>query len=280
MSPVRLGYNTSGFARTHDIGAVARTIAACGYRGLELSFDRRHFHPDHATRDQARDLGSLLQDLGLGVVVGTGARYVLSAVRHEPSLVSAEPEEREIFLAFLERSLRVAPLLGARVAMLHSGLLPLGVEPDRAWSWLVEGARHLARAAADEGVDLAFEFHPDMVVRTLGDWQRLAARVDHPAFRLTLDVGHVACTEDAPISAVIRRCAPAIANVHLEDVRGRVHQHLPVGLGDIDFGDVFRGLQAVGYPGLVNAEFNTDDLEVDEIRLARDTLERLTSRLS
>jgi len=275
---IRLGYNTSGFGHTHDVRAVARVIARAGYAGIELSLDARHFHPDTARPGEAEDLGRLFADLGLGVVVGTGARSVLSDRRHEPSFLTDDDAERERFLAFIERSLRIAPMLGARVVMLHSGLLPEGVDPGVAWERVGQGSRRLAGVAREEGVVLGFEFHPGMFVRTLADWRRLARDVDDPAFRLTLDVGHVACTEEGAISDVIRSCGADVVNVHLEDIQGCVHVHLPVGLGDIDFGDVFRGLEAVGYAGLASAEFNTDDLDVDDAVLAGETWGRLVGR--
>jgi sugar phosphate isomerase/epimerase len=66
-----------------------------------------------------------------------------------------------------------------------------------------------------------------------------------------------------------------VVNVHLEDIKGRKHVHLPIGQGDIDFEDVFNGLKAIGYSGLINAEFNSNDLEVDECQLARETFKHL-----
>ncbi len=69
--------------------------------------------------------------------------------------------------------------------------------------------------------------------------------------------------------------ADDIINVHLEDIKERKHVHLPLGHGDIDVADVFRGLKTIGYRGLINAEFNTDDLEVDECQLAQQTFEHL-----
>jgi L-ribulose-5-phosphate 3-epimerase len=159
--------------------------------------------------------------------------------------------------------------------MLHSGLLPREVDAGRAWSWLIAEVAHLAELAGRCGVDLGFEFHPSMLVANLDDYRRLKAAVDHPALRLTLDVGHVVCTNPRPVSQVVAECAADIVNVHLEDIKGRRHVHLPIGQGDMDFSDVFGGLTAVGYQGLVNAEFNTSDIEVDECQLARQTFETL-----
>jgi sugar phosphate isomerase/epimerase len=203
---------------------------------------------------------------------------VLSDAKHEPCLVSQDPRGRERFLSFIEETLRLAPLFGARVVMLHSGYAP-AAPAEEAFAWLVEGTRRLARHAAELGLSLGFEFHPDMFVRTLDDYWRLRDAVDDPALGLTLDVGHSNCTDPRPFGEVIADCASEVVNVHLEDIKGRVHAHLPLGSGDIDFREVFRGLASIGYRGLVNAEFNTDDLGMDELDLARQTWEHARARL-
>ncbi len=253
---LRLGYNSSGFARTADLHAVIDAVADIGFAGLELSIDERHHHSLLHDDARARAVGEHLRRRNLGMVLGTGGRYVLGPNAHEPAFATPDPAERERFLAFLETTMDQARPLGTRVIMLHSGYAPRGVEPARAWSWLVRGARRLARRAGEAGLKLGFEFHPDMLVRTL-------------------DIGHVACTDPRPIPEVIRRCADQLVNVHLEDIRGTTHVHLPIGDGDIDFATVFEALRQVGYGGLINAEFNSDDLAVDELELARQTWRRL-----
>jgi len=278
MTPTpALGYNTSAFAGTPDIFAVADILAGIGYAGMELSLDRRHYHPLHTDIGTGKRLGEHLRSLDLDIVVGTGARYVLSGTRHEPSLVSDTAAGRALYLDFLRRSIRSAPTLGARVVMLHSGYLPRGSEPAHAWEVLVDGCAALVEEAADAGVVLGFEFHPDMFVRTLDDYRRLARDVGSDLLGLTLDAGHVRCTEERSIAEVIVDCGERITNVHLEDIRGREHVHLPLGDGDIDFSAVFSALRAVGYRGLVNAEFNTDDLDLDETTLARETYRRMAA---
>jgi len=272
---LRLGYNTSGFAHLQNMMDVVGIIRSIGYAGLELTLDRRHFHPHFSSTRQLRQLARSLSGHSLGIVLNTGGRYVLSNVAHEPSLVSASPDERRRFIEFVGEVIRLAPDVGSRVVMLHSGALPPGIDSAAAWGWLVEGTVRLADIAATESIVLGFEFHPSMFVATLEDYRRLKAFVRSEMLKLTLDVGHSVCTDARPVSEVIAECNGDIVNVHLEDIQSRKHEHLPIGQGDIDFGDVFRGLTAVGYEGLINVEFNTDDLEVDECQLARETFKHL-----
>ncbi|MFQ5610548.1 MAG: sugar phosphate isomerase/epimerase family protein [Anaerolineae bacterium] len=272
---LKLGYNTSGFSRSKNLMNVIGIIHSLGYAGLELTLDRLHFHPYFSDKNTQRQLARQIAAYNLELVLNTGGRYVLSDVAHEPSLVSASSTERERYVRFVVETIRIAPLLGARVVMLHSGTLPPDVDPGVAWKWLIAEVTRLADLAYNQGVKLGFEFHPSMFVSNLADYQYLKSHVDSPALGLTLDVGHVVCTDTRPVSQAIIECNREIFNVHLEDIKDRKHVHLPIGQGDIDFADVFRGLETIDYRGLINAEFNTNDLEVDECQLAQETFKYL-----
>ena len=82
-----------------------------------------------------------------------------------------------------------------------------------------------------------------MLVATMAQFDALAAQL--PALKLTLDVGHVHCLEDERPEQIIERYAPVLANVHLDDHRRGVHDHLMFGEGDIDWPPVLAALRAV-----------------------------------
>ena len=81
-------------------------------------------------------------------------------------------------------------------------------------------------------------------------------RIDAPNLRLTLDIGHLQCQGELPIADVIRRWASRLANVHIEDMRRGVHEHLMFGEGEIDFPPVLQALAEVGYTGGVYVELS------------------------
>jgi sugar phosphate isomerase/epimerase len=121
---------------------------------------------------------------------------------------------------------------------------------------LVEGVRRTADYAAEQGVIVGFEPEPGMFVDNLTGYDELISRVNHPAVKLTLDIGHVHCQGEGPIADVIRRYANQLVNVHLEDMRRGVHEHLMFGEGEIDFAPVFVALREVDYRGGVQVELS------------------------
>ena len=83
-------------------------------------------------------------------------------------------------------------------------------------------AASCATTPATDGVRLAFEPEPGMFIDTMDEFAELHARVDHPAFGLTLDVGHLYCHgEAAGQRRTSRRWQHVLWNVHIEDMRAR-----------------------------------------------------------
>jgi sugar phosphate isomerase/epimerase len=62
------------------------------------------------------------------------------------------------------------------------------------------------------------------------------------------DVGHSFVAGEDPARA-IRELGPHLSNIHLEDIKDRVHRHLLFGQGDVDFRAVFAALKEIGYTG-------------------------------
>ena len=119
---------------------------------------------------------------------------------------------------------------------------------QQAMDRLVAGLREVLDYAAAKNVLIAFEPEPGMFIDTMSAFEELLGRIDAPNLRLTLDIGHLQCQGELPIPDVIRRWASRLANVHIEDMRRGVHEHLMFGEGEIDFPPVLRALAEVGYP--------------------------------
>jgi sugar phosphate isomerase/epimerase len=142
---------------------------------------------------------------------------------------------------------------------------------------LVEGCRELCAVAAEHAMRLAFEPEPGMFIDTMEQFGRLYAMVNHPAFGLTLDVGHLHCQGEIPIADHLRRWRDVLWNVHIEDMRGGIHDHLLFGDGEIDFGPVLRTLAEIGYEGSVYVELSRHSH--DAVNTARRALAYLRGQL-
>jgi len=245
-----LGYNTNGFA-FHRLEDALRVIAELGYRCVAITVDHHALNPyaPHIA-ERTQRVRQLLDALGLASVIETGARFLLDPRRkHRPTLLDPDKAARERRMDFLRRCMDLAVELGSAAVGLWSGALPPGQEEAVAFDRLVRGCAALADEADAKGVVLAFEPEPGMLVETLAGYERLAAAVDRDSFRLTIDVGHLVCNETASPGRLIARFAPKLANVHLDDMRRGVHDHLFFGEGEVDVAEVFAALRAADYRG-------------------------------
>jgi sugar phosphate isomerase/epimerase len=251
-----LGYNTNGFA-CHRLEDAIVLLAELGYRSIAITLDHHALNPFDA--DLPRKLAAvkaLLEKHGLRSVVETGARFLLDPRRkHQPTLLSPPPE-RERRLDFLERAVDVAAELGAEAVSFWSGAPYDGASAEEHFGRLADGCLQLCRRAEDQRMRLAFEPEPGMFIDTMARYAELRERVDHPLFGLTIDIGHLHCLGEIPIADRLRCWRERLWNVHIEDMRRGVHDHLMFGEGEIDFDEAMGALKEIGYAGGVHVELS------------------------
>src|SRR5262249_14143124 len=114
-----------------------------------------------------------------------------------------------------------------------------------------------------------------MFIDTMDKFAELHERVNHPAFGLTIDVGHLVCNGELPVSKFLTDWKHLLWNVHIEDMRRGVHDHLMFGEGEVDFAAVFDALRAAGFEGGGYAELSRHSPDaVNAARKAKEVLDR------
>jgi L-ribulose-5-phosphate 3-epimerase len=266
-----LGYNTNGLAH-HNLFDAVELLAEIGYRGVAITIDHNALPPgDPEHEAHVARLREFLERRQMRSVIETGARFLLDPhVKHEPTLLSESPRRR---IDFTRYAIDCAAALGSDCVSVWSGKLPTGTEvavgesltsrqessrqpPPSPWDRLIAGLREVLDYAAAKNVVIAFEPEPGMFIDTMSAFEELLARIDAANLRLTLDIGHLQCQGELPIADVIRRWSSRLANVHIEDMRRGVHEHLMFGEGQIDFPPILRTLAEVGYSAGVYVELS------------------------
>jgi L-ribulose-5-phosphate 3-epimerase len=257
-----LGYNTNGLAH-HDLLEAIELLADIGYQGVAITLDHGALNPyDQSYGTQCERVADLLAQRHLRCVIETGARFLLDPrLKHEPTLVTADPAGRARRVDYLCRAIDIAAQLNADCVSLWSGVVHDGAGEREAFSRLVAGLSQVMDHPDRQGVQLAFEPEPGMLVDTLGRYADLlqeltAAGVDSSRLRLTMDIGHLHCLGEVPIADQIRQWADRLTNIHIEDMRRGVHEHLMFGEGEIEFQPIFAALREIRYSGLVNVELS------------------------
>ncbi len=257
---LRFAYNTNGCG-SHRLDDALDLMAESGYRGVALTLDHHHldpFAPDWVARSER--LAKRLSALDFDSVIETGARFLLDPrAKHEPTLVTADPDGRRRRLAFLERAIDIAAILASEAVSFWAGVPKPGVDRGEAKRWLVDGLHAISAYAGERGVVPAFEPEPGMLIETAAQWDKLGV----PGLKLALDTGHCLVTGDIDPSDAVRRYAERLGTVSLEDMRRGIHVHLPFGTGDMDVPAILDALDAVGFAELVCIELSRESPTAD-----------------
>ena len=256
---MRLGYNTNGLAH-HRLTDAIDLIAAEGFQSVAITLDVGALDPYEEPGVLTRQLAavrSCLDRRGLTRVVETGARYLLNPrLKHDPTLMDADPRRRAIRADFLCRAIDIARALDAECVSLWSGQIKDATPQEQAMDRLAHALQPVLRHAEVAGMPLAFEPEPGMFIDTFARFDRLDHQVSHPLFHLTVDLGHVHCIEEGSIADHLFRWAPRILNLHIEDMVRGVHEHLMFGAGTMDFPAVFKALHEIHYSRGVHVELS------------------------
>ncbi|MFO1054094.1 MAG: sugar phosphate isomerase/epimerase family protein [Planctomycetota bacterium] len=273
-----LGYVTNGL-RDHRLDDALRLLAGHGYRAVGLTLDVGHLDPYRATPREVDAIAALCRELDLRVVIETGARFLLDPQhKHEPTLMSRSAADRARRIDFYARAAAIGRDLGAEVLSFWAGVDRAPDVDSRAR--LTEGVVRTCAAIRSAGLRPSFEPEPGMAIETIAQFDALCRELGGQAPALTLDVGHLFVTGEGDPVALCRANAHRCAQVHLEDMRRGVHEHLPPGEGEVDFRAVLSALAAGGHVGPVCFELSRSSHRAPELVERCATLFRQTGACS
>ena len=232
-------------------------LAKLGYRSLAITPDRHLLNPFAVSyQDDVRVWQETLAEHAFACVIETGARHLLDPFRkHEPTLLSTTAADRQRRGDFLIAAIDLAVALQANCVSLWSGVVRDAAGENELWKRLTESLKPVLDHAASREICIGFEPEPGMFIDTLSRFDELRERTGQPqVLQLTIDLGHMECMGEWPLAETLHRYAPHLVNVHLDDMRPCVHEHLPLGAGLIDFAPLFATLRAAEYTGGLHAE--------------------------
>ena len=262
---MHLGYNTNGFG-SHSLESAIDVIAGLGYRSIGITVDHHALNPFASDADaQARHCRAQLERYQLLPVVETGARFLLDPWnKHRPNLLDPDSGQRQRRIEFLLRCLALVPAIGGTTLSLWSGAAGSAESTEELDKRLIAGLQEVCDAAAACGCVVAFEPEPGMHIESMADFDRLSEKFQHPAFQLTLDLGHAYLTESS-VEETILRYAGRIANVHIEGMRRPHHDHLVPWDSGYDVRAALGVLRDTGYRGAATLELSRSGHDAVEI---------------
>ena len=262
---MRLAFSTNAFKQV-SLEESLEQIAGCGYSGVEIMADVPHAYPPHVDARRRKNLVALLKDLRLGLTNLNAFTLFAQGDTWHPSWIEPDAEARARRIEHTLGAILLARDLGAPgISLEPGGPLPDGMDRAAAMALYREGLERVLPTAEQCGVDLLVEPEPNLLIERPEEFEELLAGLVHPRLALNFDIGHFYCVGVDPAEAV-RRLAPHIRHVHLEDIApSREHKHLVPGRGAIDLGAVLGALRDVGYNGWITVELYPYEAQAREV---------------
>jgi len=155
---------------------------------------------------------------------------------------------------------KIAKTLGTNNFIVTVGNAVEGVSAKRQMGNIVRNLKWVAPIAEDKGIQLAVEplntlvDHKGYFLDTTAAGRQIVEEVGSPAVGLLYDIYHMQIMEGNLIET-IRANADVLKHVHVADVPGRMEP----GSGEINYANVLRAVDEVGYGGYCGFEFRPSD---------------------
>lgn len=261
-----------------DIVEEVRSIALLGFDYIDLTVEG----PRASARDimgKLKDLRDEISSLDLGIVGHTAWFLEL-----------AHPYER-VRRAFVEEALEALDILaklGVEKVTFHPFLLASSLyrrQPYRSklLEYLISSLREVSIRAYDNGMKVMVENMDGGRMWRIDEYARIISEAD---VYFHLDVAHANLdVESLNLRSFLDRFKPGdkLLHIHISDNLGGSASkgwdlHLPIGVGSIDWDEVFRTLKDYGYSGTITLEVFSKDR--DYLRMSLDKVRNLASRIS
>jgi sugar phosphate isomerase/epimerase len=255
---MKFGFRTGGF-KGWDIDSIIKELAHIGFDGVELCLESPDMRPEKFTPKWADKINGMINKAGLEIA---------SVSYH----ADAEPSDQRRLNT--SRTVGIAEWLGVNIVIINAERIREGEKEDQ-WKDLVDWLKELTAHAEGKNINIAIEPEPLLVVNDTDDMIRLMEDVGASNLKVNLDVGHAYIT-DQSLPESIRKLGSSIIHTHIEDIKNKVHNHLEIGQGDIDFKSMHEAFMEIGYNGYYVVDlFRLGD---DPSGVASRTLEALKER--
>ena len=232
---------------------LCRELNRLKFDGISLGGFKPHAHPDiYDTPEKKAQLKKLFEDYDLEVAEFAADLWSVDSLK-----------QNEEWLKLFDKNIAFMADLGFRIIRIDSGtppILPDNMTYDDVKDFIKDMFRKCARKAAQEGIEVVWEFEPGFMINEPENVIDVVKDVNEPNFKLLFDTCHAHMgavvgarhIEDGKTlkGGIVEFCEMAkdlIGIVHLIDSDGTLNEaqtstHAPFGVGVIDFDEVIPAL--------------------------------------
>ncbi|NBH10941.1 sugar phosphate isomerase/epimerase family protein [Amycolatopsis sp. SID8362] len=277
--------------RAMPMTEMVRTVADIGYEWIELS-PREEFMPfflhPRADDEKVAELKKVLRETGVG----------LSSVLPLYKWSSPDEAERQAAVRYWKRMIEVTAELGCSLMNSEFNGRPERAAESEAAFW--RSLEELLPVFEREGIALNLEAHPDDFCEVNDPAVDLVRAINKPWVNYLYCAPHTfhlsGDDPGADVGRMLRYAGSKLAHLHIADsfnhkgssglryimnppgTPARIHQHLDIGQGEVDWDAFFGTLRDIGFDGVATVcVFAWEERAVESSKFM---LERVTKELS
>jgi len=258
-----------------DFANVCRTVKALGYEGLEIAPFTLAPRIEELSAERRRELRSIVEDAGLQTI---GLHWLLAKTEGfylTTPQVDVRARTRDYLIALAEATRDLGGTLMVLGSPKQRDLMP-SISYEEGFDYAVEVLEQAMPKIGELGVDLCIEpLAPSETdfLNTCAQATEMIKRINHPNFKLHMDVKAQSGETDSTVPDLIRQYAADAGHFHAQDVN-----LLGPGMGEVDFEPILKALVDSGYDRWVSVEVFDYSPGAEEI--ARQSIECLKKNLN
>lgn len=252
---MQFAFSSNAFTNFTLIESISQ-IAQIGYQGVEIMCDKPHAYPPDIDQESLSKIKSTLSSNNIQISnLNAFTLFALGDTYH-PSWIDLNPEKRKERINHTKNCIELASQLGAKTISLEPGgpLYP-GISQNRSelYQIFADGIKEVIPFAEKNKIKMLIEPEPGLLLQTSKEYLEFMKNFESEFLKLNFDIGHFYCVSEDPV-VLVNELADYIEHFHLADIKGRVHNHLIPGLGDIHIKDILFAIKDSKYKGFVTIE--------------------------
>lgn len=206
--------------------------------------------------DKVPDLETARKQAEIAKKVGLKVHGVVFGGWHTP-LSDPDPEVQKKGVEGMQNALRAAKILGASTVLLVPAIVSETVSYGDAYKRSQENIRKIIPVAEETGVVIAVENVWNKFLLSPLEFARYIDELKSPYVKAYFDVGNVILFGFA--QDWIRTLNKRIAKIDVKDFRRKDFKWVPLREGDVNWSEVCKALDEIGYKGWLTAEVTGGD---------------------
>ncbi|UOY09544.1 sugar phosphate isomerase/epimerase [Methanonatronarchaeum sp. AMET6-2] len=235
----------------YDILREIERLAAMDFEAIEVyceyPFLKRWNEDDY--RDEVHEVSDKIDEFGLDVVTH-GSHYDIN-------LSTWNDEVRDVAVKQVKKSVDAACIMGSNKIVVHPGYLPSKkFDREKTLNRMVNSLREIGRYAGKHDISVGLENLRSTDKGLCVGPEELKKAIEMIGLSnvgVTFDIAHANSIPHLKPQEYLEYIKDDVVHVHISDNRGD-GLHYPIGVGNIDFKPILRGLLDIDYDGQVTLE--------------------------